>query len=276
MFLDSILHEDLGSQHEIAYSDFNPQIFDSAYDSGTLPLENFNKGTLHLDHRLSPQLVESGHRVSEFNLKLARRLQQCQSFFRRNDGGSKAANATGSEPSMLDKDDIRNPETNLFGHTLSDTSEFFAIVRAYTSDECKKFSETGTRNKGCHGIKNNIGTSSGSRPGLILTLNLISAYLQLVQIYEELFSCLSRKLFSGHNGDVFDLQIFPQLQLAGFSVQQGNLQIKIFIQATIHQFEMIEKALGLPPDLRVTDKQDAYVGLLEDETANEFKCPEAF
>lgn len=272
MFLDSISHEDLGSQHGVAYSDFNSQASDSTYDSATLPLENFNKGTLpldtsYLDHQISSQPIESDHQVSEFNLKLARRLQQCQLFFRRNDSTAKVGNATGSEPLMLDKDDISNQETNLFGHTLSDTSEFLAIVQAYTSDECNKFSDTGTRNKGCHDFKTNFSSSSGSRPGLILTLNLISAYLQLVQIYEELFSCLSRKLFSGYSGAAFDLQIFPQLQLAGFSVQQGNLQIKIFIQTTIHQFEMIERALGLPPDLRVTDKQDVYLGLLEDETA---------
>ncbi|QKX59155.1 uncharacterized protein TRUGW13939_06287 [Talaromyces rugulosus] len=272
MFLDSISHEDLGGEHGIAYSDFNSQASDSTGDNATLPLENFNKGALHLDtsyldRQFSPQLIESDHQVSEFNLKLARRLQQCQSFFRRKDGSSKVANTTGSEPLVLDKDDISNQETTLFGYTLSDTSEFLAIVQAYASDEFNKFSDTGIRNKGCHNIKNNFGTSSCSRPGLILTLNLISAYLQLVQIYEELFSCLSRKLVSGYSEAAFDMQIFPQLQLAGFSVQQGNLQIKIFIQTTVHQFEMIEKALGLPPDLRVTDKQDAYLGFLEDETA---------
>ncbi|KAE8548378.1 hypothetical protein EYB25_008756 [Talaromyces marneffei] len=271
MFLDSISHDDIGDQHGIAYSVFQSQFPDSTYESITLPFTNgLSKGALqrensYLDRQMSPPLIESDHQVLQFNLKLAKRLQQCQSFFRRNDNHRKEGSATASEPLIADKDDMRDQEANPFGRILSDTSEFLTIIQAYTSHHCHKFTEPRMRGRGCSNASHDFGTSVTSRPCLILVLSLISAYLQLVLIYEELFSFLNKKLLSGYTGAALDLQIFPQLQLAGFSVQQGNLQRKIFIQTTIHQFEMIEKALGLPPDLRVTNTQDVYMGFLEDE-----------
>jgi hypothetical protein len=59
------------------------------------------------------------------------------------------------------------------------------------------------------------------------------------------------------------IQTFPGLQLAGFPVQQRSLQIKLLIETVVHQFEMIEKILGLPVELRVSDRRDGYsTGLL--------------
>ena len=58
------------------------------------------------------------------------------------------------------------------------------------------------------------------------------------------------------------LQIVPDLRLAGFPLQHGTLQIKILIQVIVHQSEMIEKALGLPVEYRVSGRQEHYTGLL--------------
>lgn len=48
---------------------------------------------------------------------------------------------------------------------------------------------------------------------------------------------------------------------------QGNLQTKILIHAILHQFDLIERLLGLPADLRVTDKPGVYSGLFGDDRA---------
>ena len=104
-------------------------------------------------------------------------------------------------------------------------------------------------------------------PGIIVTLNLLSVYLQLVVIYDKLFQCLSNQLFDASVGFVAGLETRLGLQLTGFSVQQGNLQIKILMHAILHQFETIESILGLPTEFRVTEKHENYSGLFEDGRA---------
>lgn len=54
------------------------------------------------------------------------------------------------------------------------------------------------------------------------------------------------------------MQPLPGLQLAGFSIQQGGLQIKIMIEVILYQFTTMERLLGLPAELRVaTTQQEA-------------------
>ena len=70
------------------------------------------------------------------------------------------------------------------------------------------------------------------------------------------------------------MQTLPGLYLAGFPVQQSSLQIKILIQTIQHQFEPIEKALGLPVEMRVSERKEAYLnGLLDGELENNLIHP---
>ena len=51
-------------------------------------------------------------------------------------------------------------------------------------------------------------------------------------------------------------------------MEQGSLQTKILIQAIDHQFELIERSLGLLVELRVSDRREDYhSGLLQNEWA---------
>jgi hypothetical protein len=144
--------------------------------------------------------------------------------------------------------------SKLLGDALSDTSEFLTILRPYGSEWGGQLTAT----------DNSSSSISGTRLGIIVILNLLSVYLQIVVIYDKLFQYLSKQIFDGA-----ELQTLSVLQVAAFSVQRGNLQIKMLIRSILHQFEMIERILGLPADYRVTDKRDDYSGLFEDRRARD-------
>jgi hypothetical protein len=51
---------------------------------------------------------------------------------------------------------------------------------------------------------------------------------------------------------VASVQPIPGLRLAGLPIDHAGLQLKILTQVIKHQLEMIETALGLPNERRVT------------------------
>ncbi|MCJ1323138.1 hypothetical protein MMC15_008491 [Xylographa vitiligo] len=191
------------------------------------------------------------HRLSSLNLDLSRRLQRYLAIAWPDDDlmldisiDSTDGGKSGQHGSLCAK---------LLGDALSDTSEFLGIIQSYAPERRK-------------GINDTI-PSTSPRLGIIVILNLLSVYIQLVVIYDKLFHRLSNQLFDRSLGSVAGLETLPGLQLAGFSAQRGNLQTKILMHAILHQFEMIERILGLPAEFRVTEKQNNYLGLFEDGRA---------
>lgn len=161
------------------------------------------------------------------------------------------------------------PNSSPFGDALRSTSEFLAIIQSYSpnaSSPAPASSPAGLDN-GYQTERNNATRWRLSRASI---LNLLFSYLRIIEIYDRLILRLSELLSCGgsESSGLHGPQTLPGLQLAGFSVQQGSLQTKIIIQAIQHQFEMIEKTLGLPTEFRLSDRQDVYrTGLLEGEYA---------
>lgn len=153
------------------------------------------------------------------------------------------------------------PSSSLFGHALGDLSEFLVIIQSYNSKKKVQFSGA-TENNGPGFISN-----SNRRISIVMILNLISAYLQIVVIYDQIFRSLSTRLFETSDWPVGEQRALSRLRLAGLSVGQGSLQTKILIHAILHQFDLIERLLGLPADLCVTDKPGVYSGLFGDDRA---------
>ncbi|KAK3689259.1 hypothetical protein B0T22DRAFT_440745 [Podospora appendiculata] len=245
--------------------------------------------------------LEWDHRLSSLCLDLTERLQQCQALLAssagQNDKRYQPTINIERTPSIYDTEidgsmggslttsaDLQPPRnempwsSTLFGHCLGDTEEFVTILRSYGSSSLSKDSMT----------------DSDRELGILVVLNLVSAYLQIVTIYDKLLRCICSRLFDqppisaasycssstsplssrrpsvaliGKNvGDASQLQILPGLQLAGFFVQQGTLQSKLLIVTMLHQFEAIERLLGLPAEFRVTDSKEAEKGLLQRDT----------
>jgi hypothetical protein len=100
---------------------------------------------------------------------------------------------------------------------------------------------------------------------IVIILDILSAYHRMLVIYDDLCAQLYDEVRACLRGSISGHQTLPGLQLAGHSVEHGHLQTKILVQAVIHHFEMIERALGLPIIYRVSSRQDIYRGLLEDD-----------
>jgi hypothetical protein len=211
----------------------------------------------------SYNILEHNPRLSSLNLDLSRRLEQCLPI------------AVPEDRPMLNKTGPGTPRTvdggiagrdllsssTLFEDALGDLSEFLVIIQSYASKKNGQSPEAGD-------ISSQGFVSTPSRHiSIVVFLNLISAYLQIVAIYDRIFRSLSTPLFETLNGPTSGQRTLPGLRLTGLPLGRGNLQTKIVIHAILHQFDLIERSLGLPADLRVTDKPGVYSGLFEDERA---------
>lgn len=215
-----------------------------------------NDGLAAPEH--SSHVLGCDRRLFNLNLDLSKQVQRYLTVTRPHDSPMMDITSSHS-PSEADSGLEGKLRSNLLSDALSGTSEFLAIIQSYRTQRRDSSSS------------NDSIPSTRPRLGLIAFLNLLSVFLELVVIYEKLFQSLSNQLFDASSVRFVDgLQgSLPGLQLTDFSIQQGNLQTKILIHAILHQFEMIERILGLPAEFRVTEKQDDYSGLFEEGWARE-------
>lgn len=105
----------------------------------------------------------------------------------------------------------------------------------------------------------------------VSVLNLTSCFFRIVDLFNMLLSSLAIELAtqsplqrrSSSSSVTPALQILPDLKLAGLAVQEVSLQTKILVLTITHHFEAMERLLGLPADLRVSEcKDDNFYGLL--------------
>ena len=179
-----------------------------------------------------PKHPDHRSQLMGLNLKLTSRLQQCVE---------------------LSDTELGMSLDQLLESALGDLSEFLTIIQSCSSQWAVQLPRVGPSR------------TRASDISLVILLNILSSYFQIVAVYDKLCCALCSKLsgYSEHS----------QPQLGGFgwvspkSPQSNNLQAKLLVHAILRQFETIERVLGLPLEIRVTDKRDAYVGLFKDEQA---------
>ena len=125
---------------------------------------------------------------------------------------------------------------------------------------------------------------SGSRPlETPIILLIASCYLQILRVYDILLAHVYEHLRSmGAATPTPSMNSFAGLQLGGFPLQSGNLQVIIAIQVILHILQCIDTALGIPLEYRVSGRNanegtsadtgmvvDALEGLLADSFAAE-------
>ena len=212
--------------------------------------------------------AECDLRLSQLSMDLGGQMQQCMTAYRRRNSGNTVLKASENPFEAKCKGPSGDRNSNAFGNALRSTSDFLNILESFGSRDAEPGFDHPNASV-------NPGDPSQSSLGLICVLSLLSSYLRIVAIFDSLFFHLyellccdatrSLETFAGA-----DLQPLPGLQLAGFTVQQGSFQTKILIQAIQHQFQIIEKMLGLPLQLRVSDRKDVYPGgILGDEGTRE-------
>lgn len=155
-----------------------------------------------------------------------------------------------------------------YGDALRSTSEFLEILLCYDNGNTSATAVSLTQRQSA------ISDVSNAPVNFTYVLNLVSCYLRIIGIFDSLLrqlhelQCRKGITPPDYGVVVAGLQILPDLHLAGFPVEQGSLQTKILIQAIEHQFELIERSLGLPVELRVSDRREDYhSGLLQNEWA---------
>lgn len=261
MFLDRVHHEETDGPLYHDLDDLSPLLSPPALTVGSSSVDctdaakEARQQSDGFMNEQSPYVLEGDPRLSSLSLDLSRRLQQCLAISEPQDIPMLDTTCSETAPAA-DSDMISLEEplsSKLFRDALGDLSEFLVIIQSYGSERSGQSTGAGSGN----------GTIPNPSPriGIVVILNLLSAYLQIVAIYDKLFRCLRKQLFDASEGSIAGLQTLPGLRLT------GNLQTKILIHAILRQFEMIERILGLPAEFRVTDKGVAYSGLFEDERA---------
>jgi hypothetical protein len=194
-------------------------------------------------------------RLSKLNMDLSTRIGQCLSSSSENSSTREGSRpeASCSESSMADL---------LFEQAINDLSEFLIIIQAYRTKGDNPSSDTSTKAV----VNQNTSSEPNQRLSLVVFLNLISAYLQIVIVYDKVLQHLRLKLFGG-SFDSFGANTATAAGDVRLSGLTGNLRTKLLVHAILHQFDVVERMLGLPADLRVTDKQSTYIGLFEDDRA---------
>lgn len=201
-------------------------------------------------------------RLAQLSVDLCRQAQRIMAGNEQSDGvqTGKDRNLTlvGTEPQHLSGCHGTSDQSKEFGDALCSTSEFMAIIQSMEDDMCL---DHPTTKHEAHWPLANVSW----------VMNLMSCYLRIVAVFERLvlrlYCQMTCNVDEAPSSDSFSAshlagpQTLPGLCLASFHVQQTNLQTKILVQIIEHQFEMIEKSLGLPIELRVSsDQREPYEG----------------
>ncbi|PYI00036.1 hypothetical protein BO71DRAFT_393679 [Aspergillus ellipticus CBS 707.79] len=181
------------------------------------------------------------------------------------------------------------PKGNPFSEVLKGTAEFVAILQALHPspstpsphpDQRGGISPAGSREISSMSTPSTSSVSDGSpshRPSTSssgrdqprvaalstpIILMIIACHLQIVQIYEFIFSQGRVSLQAMPEEDIAGFRMLGGLQLAGIPLSQGHLQVKILIQVIEHQLHQMERLMGLPVEYRLSGRTEAYNGLL--------------
>uniref|UniRef100_A0A093VFA2 Uncharacterized protein n=1 Tax=Talaromyces marneffei PM1 TaxID=1077442 RepID=A0A093VFA2_TALMA len=142
-------------------------------------------------------------------------------------------------------------DENPVGLLLRSTAEFIDIVRTWTKSTSKQPTESektkdrvsSTNFWHMHPAKYTL-----NKPTILM---IITTYLLFIRMFDVIFSRLTFALQEFPH-EAANVRCEPGLQLGGFSLPQGFLYMKIIIQAFEHQFELMDNALGLPAEYRIS------------------------
>jgi hypothetical protein len=104
--------------------------------------------------------------------------------------------------------------------------------------------------------------SDRSKPDISTALVILACYIQIIQVYNILFLRVCESLSEMSQQFISSFQSVPGLQLGGFPVQYGNLQIKILVQVIMHLLSHIERLLGTSAEFRLDPASGSNDGIL--------------
>ena len=103
-----------------------------------------------------------------------------------------------------------------------------------------------------------------TKPDVSIILLILNCYIYIIRIYNLIFSQIHRSLLPILSGHRPSLPVLPGLQINGFPLQSGNLQVTILVQVAVHMVSRVEKALGLPREYCIDRDDNRSRGILSD------------
>lgn len=100
------------------------------------------------------------------------------------------------------------------------------------------------------------------KPDISDALVILTCYIHIIRIYNILCSRVCESLSEMSHQSISSLQAIPGLEVGGFPVQYGNLQIKILIQVIMHLLAHMEYLLGTSAEFRLDPARGSNDGLL--------------
>ncbi|KAJ6185221.1 hypothetical protein N7519_006522 [Penicillium mononematosum] len=100
------------------------------------------------------------------------------------------------------------------------------------------------------------------KPDISDALVILTCYIHIIRIYNILCSRVCESLSEMSHQSISSLQAIPGLEVGGFPVQYGNLQIKILIQVIMHLLAHMEHLLGTSAEFRLDPARGSNDGLL--------------
>ena len=106
-----------------------------------------------------------------------------------------------------------------------------------------------------------VGDSMPMQLGMPTLLLVLSNYLQLLRLYNNIF-CYARRSLAEMTDETFasfEIQtrgISQQspLRVGSLDVSQGQLYVKVLVQVMEHQLENVQRLMGLPPEYRLSQR----------------------
>ncbi|KAF9872519.1 hypothetical protein CkaCkLH20_10016 [Colletotrichum karsti] len=201
-----------------------------------------------------PRWTECDMRLCQLNLDLCKQLdRQIHPSLETTTGAQRGLTGTNGCSTFGDA----------FGDALNNTEKYLEILQDLLGGSPPSASSSSTKSPSIRS-EDDVHIPSN----LVCILGLESCYFRIVNLFNLHLANMHEQSRQGsHDPDTLSLPlsspvtpssppVLPGLRLAGFLVRQAGLQAKILYQVIQHQFEMIEKFLGLPAELRVSGRRD--------------------
>lgn len=106
------------------------------------------------------------------------------------------------------------------------------------------------------------GTRSTICPlGIVTCLLLLFIYLQLIQLYNAMFSHMTQVLGHVTRDTMGKFHPRPEFRIAWLPAMPSRLYIKILMEIIEHQFEGVESLMGLPDECRISPRSTSPGGV---------------
>ncbi|KAK1908804.1 hypothetical protein P3342_009655 [Pyrenophora teres f. teres] len=245
--------ENLGSLwHSSLYKDHDPSILIDLCGTSHNPYPTDTPSSLYGSHKANAsnysaemqQQIESDMQLSQLNIELCRQLHTHL-----------------HRPTTTSDNSVQTlcpGISEALGGVLQSTKAYIHILQGLSN--CAELHP------------DSASTTSPPTLPFLCVLNLTSCFFRIVDLFNILLSNLALELLthslspspsSSSSAATPTLQILPELNLAGLPVHEVSLQIKILLLAITHHFETMERLLGMPVELRVSEcGNDNIYGLL--------------